>query len=127
MMDFYSEMPGPDRGAAKRIMHAHRDIQRAKDGVHHNRPRCVASEAVDALVEACVDGAVDAVYKGHAQCPGSLAGWQVFVGNDCIREFNRRLSARLRLLVRRDHMLRSAERSSARTLTELIAEHGFAL
>lgn len=125
MIDNYSEMPGPERSAAKRIMYTHRDIERAREGVYHNRPRCIAIEAVGDLVVACVDDAVDAVYKGQTQCPGSISGWRVFVGNDCIREFHRRLSARMSLLVRCDHMLRSAERSSTRTMSELIAEHGF--
>jgi len=126
MMDSMSYMLGPSRDSAKRILYTQRDILHAKASVESDRPRCLDTGAVDAFVRECVDAAVDNVYKGRNECPGSMAGWQVFVGGDCIREFNRQLRARMCMRVRCDHMLRIASRSLIRTLSQLVSEHGFA-
>ena len=121
MMDMLGDIQGPPRQEAKRIILNHRDVSSARERVARCR---LEGASPDALIAACVDEAVDEVYQCRTACPGSLAGWQVFVSRDCLRAFQRHLRDQMCLRVRRNLVLRMAERS---LLWELVAEHGFVL
>lgn len=124
-MDMLSQMKGPERDDAKHMIRGHSTVVAARRRLCDCGIRCMQMSLVDAVVDECVDGAVDVVYQWRTECPGSRAGWQVFVGANCLREFDKRLRDCVSDIVRRDHVLRMAQRSSARALLELVVEHGW--
>lgn len=126
-MDMLSQTKGPERDDATRMIRNHPNVSAAMRRLCDCGIRCMHMSLVDTVVDECVGSAVDAVYQWRTECPGSQAGWMVFVGADCLREFNIRLRDRVSDIVRGDHVLRMSQRSSARVLLELVVEHGFDL
>ena len=65
-------------------------------------------DIVDTLFRESVEEGVDCVYNGKEESPGSLTGWSMFVGNECITKISEIFTNKLKKYIKLKHNSKSA-------------------